>query len=66
MSWEAEKRYYILLLDSVSHPSATLVMERDMKKIHLNLPGNITHVCMTLTRTARMAESQLGTQMLPL
>lgn len=41
-------------------------MERDMKKIHLNLPGDITHVCMTLTRTARMAESQLGTQMLPL
>lgn len=37
-----------------------------MKKIHLNLTGNITHVCMTLTRTACMAEGQLGTQMLPL
>lgn len=37
-----------------------------MKKIHLNLPGNITHVFMTLTRTACMAEGQLGTQMLPL
>lgn len=37
-----------------------------MKKIHLNLLGNITHVCIPLRRTAYKAESQFGTQMLPL
>lgn len=46
--------------------SAILMVEHDTKKIHLNLLGNITHVCMTLIRTAYTAESQFGTQMLPL
>lgn len=29
-----------------------------MKKNHLSLPGNTTHVCMTLTRTAYTSEGQ--------
>ena len=43
---------------AVLQHSVVLRMEHDTKKNHLSLPGNINYVCVTLTRTAYMAEGQ--------